>query len=90
VLDLIMPAMTGFEFLERFRALPDCRSVPVLVWTVKDLTAGEQARLQSSVQGVLSKGRGGIAALIDDLRTFLGAKRVERESATNAQAAQHA
>ena len=87
VLDLIMPAMTGFEFLERFRALPDCRSVPVLVWTVKDLTAGEQARLQSSVQGVLSKGRGGIAALIDDLRTFLDAKRVERESAANAHAA---
>ncbi len=90
VLDLIMPSMTGFEFLERFRALPDCRGLPVLVWTVKDLTAGERARLQSSVQGVLSKGRGGINALIDDLRTFLGAKRVERESATNAQAAQHA
>ena len=90
VLDLIMPTMTGFEFLERFRALPACRSVPVLVWTVKDLTSAEQARLQSSVQGVLSKGRGGIGALIDDLRTFLDAKRVERESATNARAAQHA
>jgi PAS domain S-box-containing protein len=81
VLDLIMPAMTGFEFLDRFRSLPDCRSIPVLVWTVKDLTAEEHGRLQSSVQAVISKGCSGIGALTEDLRNFLVARRGERAEA---------
>jgi CheY-like chemotaxis protein len=87
VLDLIMPAMTGFEFLERFRELPDCRGVPVLVWTVKDLTDDEHARLRLSAQAVVAKRGAGIGALIDDLRSFLDVRGLERSSAAQAQAA---
>jgi PAS domain S-box-containing protein len=71
VLDLMMPVMDGFQFLERFRALPACRSVPVLIWTMKDLTGGEYARLQSTVQCVASKGHGGMAGMMDELRSFI-------------------
>src|SRR5207244_4654086 len=38
VLDLLMPNVDGLLFLERLRALPECRSIPVMVWTVKDLS----------------------------------------------------
>jgi PAS domain S-box-containing protein len=75
VLDLMMPVMDGFQFLERFRALPACRNVPVLIWTMKDLTGDEYARLQSTVQCVVSKGRGGMAKMMDELRTFIETNR---------------
>jgi CheY-like chemotaxis protein len=71
VLDLMMPEMDGFEFLDRFRAIPRCRLVPVIVWTVKNLTAEEYGRLQETVQGVLSKGDGQVAGIVDELTAFL-------------------
>jgi hypothetical protein len=51
--------------------LPACRNVPVLIWTMKDLTGDEYARLQSTVQCIVSKGRGGMAKMMDELRTFI-------------------
>jgi CheY-like chemotaxis protein len=45
VLDLLMPGIDGFQFLERLRAQPATQKTPVLVWTSKDLTAEDRARL---------------------------------------------
>ncbi len=75
VLDLMMPGMDGFEFLDRFRQVPLCRRVPVIVWTVKDLSAAETARLRTSAQGVVAKGRDGGAAIMDELSVFLPIRR---------------
>jgi PAS domain S-box-containing protein len=72
VLDLLMPGMNGFEFLERFRSLPENRAIPVIIWTVKDLSKEEHERLRASAHAVVQKGRGG-AALVQELRTFLPA-----------------
>ena len=38
ILDLYMPGMDGFGFLERFRAMAAGHGTPVIVWTGKDLT----------------------------------------------------
>jgi PAS domain S-box-containing protein len=70
VLDLQMPGMDGFGFLEHFRRLPGCTHTPVIVWTVKDLTPGEYARLRSTVQGILGKGQAGSASVVEELRRF--------------------
>jgi hypothetical protein len=48
----------------------------VLIWSVKDLSTHEQARLSRSVQAIVRKGHGGIPALLEDLRRFLPARRV--------------
>ncbi|NUP13014.1 MAG: response regulator [Polyangiaceae bacterium] len=72
VLDLVMPGVDGFEFLVRFRANRANRRVPVIVWTMKDLTGEESTRLRASAQGVLQKGQG-TADLLDELRAFLPA-----------------
>jgi PAS domain S-box-containing protein len=56
LLDLLMPAMDGFEFLSEFRQREECRSVPVIVLTAKDLTPADQDRLRGSVEAVLRKG----------------------------------
>ena len=51
-----MPGMDGFEFLERFRRCPPAADTPVIVWTAKDLTADDHARLAASAQAVVLKG----------------------------------
>jgi len=75
VLDLMMPHMDGFEFLDRFRQLPHCRRVPVIVWTVKDLTVEEHLRLRASAQGIVNKGHQGSASAMEELKTILSAQR---------------
>lgn len=71
VLDLLMPGMDGFEFLDRLRADPVAQRVPVFIWTVMDLDSAARARLRASAQGVLSKGNGGCAAVVAQLAAFL-------------------
>jgi len=55
VLDLMMPEMDGFQFLDTLRDQPDCAEVPVMIVTAKMLTAKERKRLEHSAQSVISK-----------------------------------
>ncbi|MGA3124349.1 MAG: PAS domain S-box protein [Polyangiaceae bacterium] len=73
VLDLLMPDMDGFELLEHLRALPGMRDVPVLVWTVHDLTQPERKRLLEAAQGIVSKREGGTEAILAALEPYLSA-----------------
>src|SRR5262249_18006952 len=52
VLDLAMPEMDGFEFLLRLRQTELGRTLPVIVWTSKDLTNEDRDRLSSGAQAV--------------------------------------
>lgn len=74
ILDLLMPNMDGFEFLSRFRRVPENRNVPVIVWTVKDLTVSDRKRLNDMAQGVFAKGQGRPAAMLDELKSLLTAR----------------
>jgi PAS domain S-box-containing protein len=56
VLDLMMPEMNGFEFVEELRRHPDWKSIPIVVVTAKDLTAEDRARLNGQVGLILQKG----------------------------------
>ncbi|HEX3882274.1 MAG TPA: response regulator [Stellaceae bacterium] len=55
VLDLMMPEMDGFEFLNEFRRHAEWRELPVLVVTARDLTADDRARLNGSVERIIQK-----------------------------------
>lgn len=56
LLDLMMPVMDGFEFLERLRssAHPSAET-PVIIVTAMELNAEHRRRLQSNVQDVVQK-----------------------------------
>jgi PAS domain S-box-containing protein len=56
LLDLMMPEMDGFEFLEELRGQEAGRAIPVIVITAKELTPEDRARLNGSVHRVLQKG----------------------------------
>jgi signal transduction histidine kinase/DNA-binding response OmpR family regulator len=56
LLDLMMPVMDGFEFMERLRANESSRSVPVVVLTAKDLKPEEKQLLEEHAQKIIRKG----------------------------------
>jgi CheY-like chemotaxis protein len=47
VLDLHMPDMDGWEFLRRFRALPDCAAIPVVVMSAEVRVAVDELDVQA-------------------------------------------
>ena len=55
LLDLLMPGMDGFEFLEELRKEEANRSIPIVVMTCQDLTAEDRKRLNGSVERILLK-----------------------------------
>jgi signal transduction histidine kinase/DNA-binding response OmpR family regulator len=55
LLDLMMPEMDGFEFLEAFRKQPGCARISVVVMTAKILTDGDRQRLRGQVAHIVEK-----------------------------------
>jgi signal transduction histidine kinase/CheY-like chemotaxis protein/HAMP domain-containing protein len=56
LLDLMMPEMDGFEFLNSFNSHADSRRVPVVVMTAKQLTEAERGVLSSRARTIIEKG----------------------------------
>jgi len=59
VLDLLMPKISGFEFIDRLKQIESGSEIPVIVWTSKDLTKQERLKLEESVQAIVLKGKEG-------------------------------
>jgi CheY-like chemotaxis protein len=55
LLDLMMPEMDGFGFLDVLAARAEWREIPVIVITAKQLTAVEHDRLLRQVHTVMEK-----------------------------------
>jgi CheY-like chemotaxis protein len=55
ILDLMMPTMNGFEFLDELRARAEWRDIPVVVMTAKDLTEADRNRLNGGVEHIIQK-----------------------------------
>src|SRR5215216_1839932 len=55
LLDLMMPKLDGFGLIERLRADPKYRNIPIIVISAKDLTVEESKTLKESVTFVMKK-----------------------------------
>jgi hypothetical protein len=71
VLDLRLPDMSGFDILERFRDDPKVKDLPVVVFTGKELTPDEDARLHMLARSVVVKGVESPERLLDETALFL-------------------
>ncbi len=71
VLDLRLPDMSGFEILEHFRDTPSLNDLPVVVFTGKELTREEDARLHTLARSVVVKGVESPERLLDETSLFL-------------------
>jgi signal transduction histidine kinase/DNA-binding response OmpR family regulator len=56
LLDLMMPVMDGFTFLERVQSIPALAHMPIVVLTAKDLTEAERRIVNERTLLVLTKG----------------------------------
>lgn len=72
VLDLMMPEMDGFTFIEALRRHQAWRSIPIVIVTAKDLTAEDHRRLSGYVQ-VLHKGAYSREALLAEIGNRIAA-----------------
>ena len=68
LLDLMMPEMDGFQFLEEVRKQEEWRSIPVVVVTAKDLTPEDRLLLSGSVTQILQKGAYSQEELLREVR----------------------
>ncbi len=71
LLDLVMPVMDGFEFLDHLRKLPEMQDIPVVVLTARDLTPEERTELSGKVEQVFNKLSWTCEDLLMELRRIL-------------------
>jgi CheY-like chemotaxis protein len=74
LLDLMMPVMDGFQFLEELRRQPDGAAIPVVVVTAKDLTLQEREALGLQRDRVLAKGGRSRDSLLAEVRALVRAQ----------------
>jgi signal transduction histidine kinase/DNA-binding response OmpR family regulator len=90
LLDLMMPEMDGFQFLDEIRTREDWRSIPIIVVTAKELTEEDRQKLNGSVEKILQKGAYSREELIREVRDLvtasISAKRLVAKQISDAEA----
>ncbi|MGI8686110.1 MAG: response regulator, partial [Acidimicrobiales bacterium] len=71
VLDLKLPKMSGFSLLERIKSDERFATVPVIVYTGKDLTRREETRLSKYAESIIVKDARSPERLLEEATLFL-------------------
>jgi len=71
LLDLMMPEMDGFEFMEALHRRGDAKRIPVIVITAKDLTEEDHRRLNGGVERIIQKGTSSQCKVLELVRALL-------------------
>jgi CheY-like chemotaxis protein len=71
ILDLTLPDMSGFELLETLHASESYDSVPVVIYTGKDMTREEEAKLRKYADRIILKTERSHERLLNEASLFL-------------------
>jgi CheY-like chemotaxis protein len=77
LLDLIMPRLDGFAVIERLRANPQTRALPIVVISAKDLSESEAAWLRETVRVVMRKQGFEGEKLLEEINSALRQERTQ-------------
>jgi signal transduction histidine kinase/CheY-like chemotaxis protein len=71
LLDLMMPEMDGFEFVETVRRHETLRAIPIVVVTAMSLSQEDRMRLDGYIRKIVQKGHFTPDSLLQEIRTLL-------------------
>ncbi len=71
LLDLMMPEMDGFTFINEVRLVPAWQHIPVIVVTAMELTQEDRQRLNGQVARILQKGASSSDELLNEVRDLV-------------------
>jgi CheY-like chemotaxis protein len=71
VLDLRLPDISGFDLLEKLKEHPELSDLPIVVFTGRELSSDEDARLHALARSVVVKGVESPERLLDETALFL-------------------
>jgi CheY-like chemotaxis protein len=71
VLDLRLPDMSGIDLVEKIRGELGLRELPIIVYTGKDLTPEEEARLRETTETIIPKDPRSVERLLERTALFL-------------------
>lgn len=71
ILDLGLEDMSGFQLLEKIRENENMASVPIIIYTGRELTAAENDKLQHYADSIIIKGAKSPERLLDESALFL-------------------
>ncbi|MER3494980.1 MAG: two-component system sensor histidine kinase/response regulator, partial [Mastigocladus sp. ERB_26_2] len=71
VLDLGLPDMSGFELIEQIKKLPNGETLPIIVYTARELTRSEDTQLQRIAETIIVKDVRSPERLLDETALFL-------------------
>ncbi len=71
VLDLGLPDMTGFELIEQIKQEPNLKSLPIIIYTGKELTRTEETQLKRMAETIIIKDVRSPERLLDETALFL-------------------
>jgi len=81
LLDLMMPVMNGFDFIQELRKNKDWQDIPVVILTAKDLTPEDRQQLKGNVERVYQKGEYNRDQLLNEVRELVKS-RVQPETSS--------
>ncbi|PMB44398.1 two-component system sensor histidine kinase/response regulator, partial [Fischerella thermalis CCMEE 5201] len=71
VLDLGLPDMSGFDLIEQIKKLPNGETLPIIVYTARELTRSEDTQLQRIAETIIVKDVRSPERLLDETALFL-------------------
>ena len=83
LLDLMMPEMDGFQFVDHVRQHEAWRAIPIVVVTAKDLTAEDRLRLNGYVTDIIHKDAKGQEELLAEVSKMVKTRLQKSPKKTN-------
>jgi CheY-like chemotaxis protein len=71
VLDLVLKDMSGFDLLERVKSNDEMSSIPIIIYTGKELSPAEETRLRKYAETIIVKDVKSPERLLDETALFL-------------------
>ncbi|MNI22517.1 Signal transduction histidine-protein kinase BarA [compost metagenome] len=71
LLDLMMPEMDGFQFIEEVRKHNAWSEIPIVILTAKSITAEDKYKLNGYVKNIVQKGTFDHKSLLAEIRLFI-------------------